>query len=733
MCRSSIILVIFFLVHCTSVPATKYYVSSTGGNDSWDGKSEASPWATLSKISGSSFRSGDSIFFKAGDIWRETLEVPSSGDASGNLYFGRYGSGKNPGILGSSATTTWTGQGGNIWKTDNTFKSPRSLYPNYSDIVFINKDGSRRFGTYKSGTTGLTGEFDWTWSSNYIYVYSAEDPGVRYSGVEVQQRQFCVSTNDHSYLHFNGVDALYSANAGYDSNNDHTVSNQRGCIIENSEIGFIGGVTGQQYGFGIAMSYSDLTIRQNEIHHCGRRGISVNMEYTSSPWTVENILIEKNTFHGGSHTTSLDMTVNNGGSSCSISGVIFRYNLVYEEQGLTVPYPSVQMWYQCYSGSGTIDNVYIYSNIFKYWRENCIATESRTLKNVYIYNNTFYEHNTAPSRLGYTYGIYSDSDNSNLKINVRNNIFYSTLSNDSNGNGSFVTLYGISTSHYSCDYNLYYRLSNSLRILLVNGTGYYMNTISSLRSATGWEINSPLPSNPLFVSSADLHLQAGSPAIGKGTLLPIASDYEGKPLSNPCDIGSLAFLLTGNTCPVITITSPVKSSSYSAPADITINAVASDADGSIAKVAFFNGMTKLGETSSYPYSFVWKSVPAGTYSLVAVTTDNRNTTGVSAPVSFTVSVVTALEPGRPGKENEDKLLLFPNPNSGRFSIGLEGSGEDEYKRMTIFDLSGKVVYKEILQSGETTRQIDVSQYPSGTYIIRVDGDIHSASKKFLKN
>jgi len=137
--------------------ATKYYVSSTGGNDSNDGQTEATAWKTISKVNSKTFLPGDIISFKAGDVWRETLEVPSSGNASNPVYFGRYGTGSNPKILGSKCSTTWTSQGGNIWKSDITFINPRSLYPNYADIIYINKDGSRRFGTYKSGTTGLTG------------------------------------------------------------------------------------------------------------------------------------------------------------------------------------------------------------------------------------------------------------------------------------------------------------------------------------------------------------------------------------------------------------------------------------------------------------------------------------------------------------------------------------------------------------------------------------------------
>ena len=55
--------------------------------------------------------------------------------------------------------------------------------------------------------------------------------------------------------------------------------------------------------------------------------------------------------------------------------------------------------------------------------------------------------------------------------------------------------------------------------------------------------------------------------------------------------------------PTVSITSPANNSNFTAPADITINATASDSDGTISKVEFFRGSTKLGQDTSAPYSF----------------------------------------------------------------------------------------------------------------------------------
>ena len=77
-----------------------------------------------------------------------------------------------------------------------------------------------------------------------------------------------------------------------------------------------------------------------------------------------------------------------------------------------------------------------------------------------------------------------------------------------------------------------------------------------------------------------------------------------------------------------------------APANISLLATASDTDGSISKVEFFNGANKLGEVSSSPYSYTWFSVPAGVYSLTARATDNGGQTATSTALTLTVTAPT---------------------------------------------------------------------------------------------
>ncbi|MBN1670088.1 MAG: DUF4038 domain-containing protein [Kiritimatiellae bacterium] len=88
--------------------------------------------------------------------------------------------------------------------------------------------------------------------------------------------------------------------------------------------------------------------------------------------------------------------------------------------------------------------------------------------------------------------------------------------------------------------------------------------------------------------------------------------------------------------PAVSITSPAHQAVVRASGGLTIEAAAADADGSVVRVEFFAGSTKLGEDTAAPYRYVWSEVDAGAYTLTALATDNAGHTVESAPVFVTV-------------------------------------------------------------------------------------------------
>lgn len=83
----------------TSAPgasAVTYYVDATDGSDLNNGLSPETAWKTIAKVNTSVFLPGDRVLFQRGEVWREQLNIASSGTPTAPITFGAYGSGLRP-------------------------------------------------------------------------------------------------------------------------------------------------------------------------------------------------------------------------------------------------------------------------------------------------------------------------------------------------------------------------------------------------------------------------------------------------------------------------------------------------------------------------------------------------------------------------------------------------------------------------------------------------------------
>jgi WD40 repeat protein len=144
---------------------------------------------------------------------------------------------------------------------------------------------------------------------------------------------------------------------------------------------------------------------------------------------------------------------------------------------------------------------------------------------------------------------------------------------------------------------------------------------------------------PLAFSANGSTLTATGPAnvnvAPPGPYMLVVVDADGVP--------SVATMVTvpappSNAAPAASITSPAGGAVFGWRANVTINAAASDTDGTVSKVEFFraDGATKLGEDTTAPYSFIWRSASSGTHILRARATDNTGAVTTSAGVSIRV-------------------------------------------------------------------------------------------------
>jgi RHS repeat-associated protein len=98
-----------------------------------------------------------------------------------------------------------------------------------------------------------------------------------------------------------------------------------------------------------------------------------------------------------------------------------------------------------------------------------------------------------------------------------------------------------------------------------------------------------------------------------------------------------SFAVSTNQAPTIALTMPANNSSYVAPAIVPMVATASDPDGTINRVEFYNGGVPLATATTAPYTFAWSNVAAGSYVLTAKAYDSANAITTSAAATITVN------------------------------------------------------------------------------------------------
>jgi len=92
-----------------------------------------------------------------------------------------------------------------------------------------------------------------------------------------------------------------------------------------------------------------------------------------------------------------------------------------------------------------------------------------------------------------------------------------------------------------------------------------------------------------------------------------------------------------NVPPTVTITNPASGMVFAAPANVTIQASASDTDGTVTNVQFLVGANVVTNKAAAPFSAVTNNLAAGSYTLSAIASDNS---GATATNQVTISVVT---------------------------------------------------------------------------------------------
>lgn len=383
------IFTLFLIISTTLLNATTYYVR-TGGNDASAGTSDAAAWATLTKVNSITFMPGDSILFRRGDVFRGSLYQTENGTSSNWIYYGAYGVGPKPKILGAkniSSTSDWTNHSGNVWKTSATLGTTQN---DISNLIFNNETS---VGMKKRSIDSLNaqGKFFYNTTDHLVYLYSVGNPGTFYSHIEAAGHydvyQAVLYFINCSYIHIANLDVRYSSADGIEGRDVN------GWIVEYCDVSWIGGEWYleapdlRRVGNGIQLSVNvdSAFVRYNRVNQCFDAGISpqawVGGSVMSNIWIHDNIIrncwYSYETWSAPTYTLSNTHFYNN---DCYDAGNNWS-NSIHQRPDLNNAC-HVIMW----ALTGTATNVTVRANVFKNSTNFALRLDDNVNKLIVDYN-----------------------------------------------------------------------------------------------------------------------------------------------------------------------------------------------------------------------------------------------------------------------------------------------------------------------------------------------------------
>lgn len=133
--------------------------------------------------------------------------------------------------------------------------------------------------------------------------------------------------------------------------------------------------------------------------------------------------------------------------------------------------------------------------------------------------------------------------------------------------------------------------------------------------------------------SAPYSIAWSNPSAGTWSLTAAVTDNRGiTTVSQPISVS----VVPPNVPPTVSMTSPSSGASFGIGSNVLLAATAGDADGTVTKVEFYVGSTRVGTATASPYTANWVPSASGSYALTARATDSSGATTTSEPVSVSV-------------------------------------------------------------------------------------------------
>lgn len=481
------ILFTFCLLVSPSWAAT-YYVDATNGNDNNDGLSTSTAWKAIAKVNISTFNPGDYILFKRGEVWREQLTVPSSGESGNPITFGDYGIGDHPVISGLNIVTGWE-------KTE-TVAYRRNNIGSSDDVGVVLVDDNILL-VYHSDVSGLSqGQYHYNLTKDELYLRLPEDADPSDHTIEVSVRSQSIMLHNKEHviiekLHLEGASTgLYL----YDGSDNNVVRNN---VIKYTE------------SKNIKLSASsNNTITRNTLSYAGGSG--------HPTYHPNGIQLDAHA-DGGVNGSNSNLITQNTILSAYHNGVLVRdsdSNIIEKNQIIdTVTYAA--LWIK------DSDNSKIHYNVL----EGGLSGDG-----CYIDDGSF------------SFEIYNNSikvSDGYVGVRIVDNSTGARVKNNASISGAGLLVESGSHTSALIDYNCWYRTDGN--VVYWRGAGYTIKMFSDYQNASSQDAHS-ITQDPKFTDQLenDFSLQSISPCIDAGTDVALTYDVCGTavPQGNGVDIGA---------------------------------------------------------------------------------------------------------------------------------------------------------------------------------------------------
>lgn len=170
-----------------------------------------------------------------------------------------------------------------------------------------------------------------------------------------------------------------------------------------------------------------------------------------------------------------------------------------------------------------------------------------------------------------------------------------------------------------------------------------------------------------------------------------------------------------NVPPAISVTSPGNGATVTAGTPVTLEATATDADGTVTFVEFFERSTSVGRDSSTPFSVTWTPTGTGSRTMTARATDDDNAMTTSNTVNLTVQATGTGDVLAP-------IAMLTSPTTGTLdltgSVMLTATATDNVGvTQVVFEVDGDFLAADDTEPYEAMLPA-TSAFTSGAHVVR---------------